>query len=293
MADINCVTKKIQEPDVPSTTVGERFLLECQGDFPAFDLKTLELRLEAADKYKLKLLRAQKESNSSMRFEVLSDQVGRHSLRAVQLIDAQSSAVIPELTFEVRSVQDPQAPVQEPYGPLGPFGLMIPWFYWVGLLAILSSVGILVFSLVYRKLQRRKLMQQILAKASAASPESELFSTLRAFQRQSDFLLNPENKVSAEQAQTSLETLKSAYRLFLSREYMIPASAWPTSRTLRILKREHSEISEPTFLGIRKLLSEFDRSLKSEMYAKDLLQITGWVTESSETILKEKARAKR
>jgi hypothetical protein len=287
-SELHCQIQKILSPDEPTLTVGERFGLDCEGAVPAFNSKTLQLKVDEADKYKLKLLAFQRRSDSQLRLEVLSDQVGKHDLQTVQLTDGTNVADLKDLRFEVRSVQDPQNPVQEPYGALGPIGLSIPWFYWMGLIAVLSLAGLLVVSRIYKRIQRRKLMQEIVANASASSPEAELFLQLRRFQRDWTFLLNPEQKLSPADSQKSLENLNGSYRLFLSRTFELPATRWSTSRTLRTLRREQKQLSGERFDEIRKILRELDRSQKVNLRSQDLEQLLGWVREDAEKIIQER-----
>jgi len=288
MTDLNCTVQRLLDTQDADLTVGERFALSCQGSqVPAIDRKSLHFKLAEADQYKIQLLQVEKASDSELRLQVVSDLVGSQDLKGLILEDKDGHTVsLGEVRFTVKSVQDPQKPVQEPYGPAGPFVMSIPWIYWVGLVAVLGLVGLFVTWRVSLRLRRRKLMRQVETKASAASPDTELFQILRRFQRESKFLLNPEIRVQGEEATKATEILDEAYRMFLSRTFKMPVLYWPTAKTLRTLKREQ-ELSEVTHEELRKILRELDRSRKVDLQSRDYQQIVEWIRDSAGRILKE------
>lgn len=290
MADLQCTVQKIQQPEEPTMTVGERFLLSCSGAIPEMDGKAAELRLDEKEKYTLKLLRFERKSENEVQLEVLSDRVGKHDLKDVQIVDSQQSLVIPQLQFEVRSVQDPQSPVQEPYGSLGPMNLIVPWYYWMGLLMVVSLIGIAITWRILRRVERRRQMQQILNAAPGTSPEGELFQKIRKIQRQADFLLRPNDLVPADDAAVVLNELDQAYRTFLSRVYLIPIALWPTGKALTALNREQDQLSEKNRKFTAKVLREMDRAQQAEHRGRDIAQMIEWVGESAGLVVKEGAR---
>lgn len=290
MADLQCTVQKIQQPDDPTVTVGERFVLACSGEVPEIDGKTAELRLDEQEKYTLKLLRLEKKSDREVQLEVLSDRVGKHELKDLQLVDSKQSFVIPNLKFEVRSVQDPQNPVQEPFGSLGPLSLAVPWFYWMGLVMVISLMGIAITWRILRRVERRRQMNEILNAAPGTSPEGELFQKIRKIQRQADFLLRPQDLVAPESAAVVLSELDQAYRIFLSRVYLIPVAAWPTGKSLRALGREQAQLSEKNRKFTAKVLRELDRASQAEHRGRDIAQMIEWIGESAGLVVKEGAR---
>ncbi|MFN7728209.1 MAG: hypothetical protein ACK5P7_03550 [Bdellovibrio sp.] len=291
MAELQCTVQKILNPDDPTVTVGERFLLTCSGVVPDFEVKTAELRLDEKEKYTLKLLRLEKKSASELQLEVLSDRVGKHELQAVPLVDATQSVVLQNLQFEVRSTQDPQNPVQEPYGSMGPLSLMVPWSYWMGLVAVISLICILIAWRLLRRSERRKQMNQILDRSSSSTPEGELFQKIRQVQRQADFLMRPEGLVPAGDAAQALGEIDRAYRVFLSRLYLIPVASWNSSVSLRAIDREQAHLSEKNRKFIAKVLRELDRAQTAELRSRDLGQLIEWIGESAGLAVKEGAKS--
>lgn len=291
MPDISCQIQKILDPQDPTLTVGERFVLACHGEIPELDKKTATLQTTDQDRYKLKVLRWEKVSTDSFRIEVVSDQVGKHHLKDVTIKDATNALVIPQLEFEVKSVQDPQKPVQEPFGPQGPLPLVVPWIYWMIFAGCLSVVGVVVVFRVQRRLKRRGLMREILAGASGQSPDAELYQKLRQFQRSSHYLLKPDELVHEGEAEKATELLNDSYRLFLSRLFELPASRWSSAKTLRTLRREQKSIATGNFEGIRRILRELDRSRKARLQAKDYIQMINWIRDNAASLVQEKGRS--
>ena len=280
MAELHCTVEKILHPEDASVTVGERFALDCQGEMGALDAGKAELRLEPADKYKLKLLRTQSEGAAKVRLEVLSDQVGKHDFKSLSFFTGSQSLPITGLSFEVKSVQDPQAPVTEPYGPLGPLMISVPWYHWMALLMFISLLGLSITLFIFRRVERRRLMREILQTASSAQPDDELFQKLRGFQRNWDFIVSPSSPVTLENSKEAVGALLTVYQLYLSRQFNLPASRWPLRTTLRVLKSENKDLSSDDYQGIRKVLLELDRSQSAVLHARDLTQFMEWIRES-------------
>lgn len=295
MSELRCAPEKLMPSQEPSLTVGERFLLRCRGQVGVFDWKTAELRVDAADKYKIQLLKGEQTvgsgisgpngepAESTLNLEVVSDVVGKHQLRAVQLVDANQAALIPDITFEVKSVQNPQNPVQEPYGPVGPMVFAVPWFYWAGLAAAIVLAGLVIALAVAVRLRRRRLMREIRESASAQTPEGELYHSVRKFQRDWDFLVHPKKEIEPALAAAAIDAVSAAYRLFLSRVFDIPFARWGTSKSLRALRREQSQLPVELRHRINKTLREFDRARASQLHGSDFAQFLDWVkTDSAE-----------
>lgn len=290
MADLRCEIQKILEPQDPSVTVGERFVLLCRGEVPELNPSSAEVRLDPADKYKLKVLRWERESGSELKLEAISSQVGKHALAPIQIVDEGTSVVIPELQFETRSVQDPQNPVQEPFGSIGPVAIGVPWIYWIALLGVVAFMGAVTAWRVLVRVQRRNLMREILSQAGADRPETELYRTLRRFQRESFYLLDPAAPVPAGEARQALDLLGGAYLLFLSRRFDLPASRWSARRTLSTLARENREIDPEALKRVRAILREIRRSNEAELRSRDLAQLAAWIRESGQELARVERR---
>lgn len=282
MSELKCQIEKQLDPENPVLTVGERFALRCFGDDVPEKNESLPFKFHSdpVDPYGLILLKAENSSKNEIRFEVTSAVVGKKDVATYQLVQGEQKWTMASLGFEVRSVQDPQNPVQEPYASVGPLGLSIPWYYWAGLVATLSLVGIGVSLRVLAKIKRRKNLEQILAMASGAQPHAELFANLRRFERSSEFLLRPSEVVNTPVAEKALEDLEKWYGLFLSRIFLIPFLKMSTAGALRTLRREHPKLDPETYRMIQSLLLEIRKSQPGQMTGADFGQVLEWIKKS-------------
>ncbi|MBX3017948.1 MAG: hypothetical protein KF767_08665 [Bdellovibrionaceae bacterium] len=280
MADVNCqVNAPPADGENPGLTVGARFVLHCEGAWPAMDEKSLELRLDEADKHKLKLVAFKPSGAGAAELEVISYVVGPHELKAVQLTDAQNSVVLNNIKFQVASVQNPEAPMKEPYPPLGP----MTFFPWMFAAAIAILVGVLVAGLlagVFRKRRRVKLLNEVLDRSYQSAPAPEFYRELRALTRQYLFLTDPKASSDGAPLADILRALNSHFRVFLTRTYLIPAQRLTTSKTLA----ELAPVLGPESAALQKLgqvLRELDRALDNEARVRgaDLEQISRLVRE--------------
>lgn len=280
MADVNCqVNAPAPTEQSPGLTVGTRFVLHCEGAWPAMDEKSLELRLDEADKYKLKLLAFKQSGGGAADLEVVSYVVGPHELKAVQLTDATNSVVLNGLKFEVVSLQNPEEPMKEPFPPLGP----MTFFPWLFAALIVGALGLIVVTLLTAALRRRrraKTLNEVLGKVYQSTPAPEIYRELRGITRQYLFLTDP--KASAEGAPLVdiLRAINTHFRVFLTRTYLVPAHKLPTAKTLAELAPLLGENSV-AYAKLAQILRELDRALENETRVRgaDLEQITRFVRE--------------
>ena len=264
------------EPSSLAVTVGQVFGLRCNGDFSALTSEELQIKLPETQKYALKLLGVEKVNSSEYRFKVTSYLVGSHQLKGVELsATAGGSVSLGDLSFNVESVQDPQNPQKEPFGPRGPLGLQLPWTFWAGVIAILLALLALSIAVLYRRIQRHRLLQELLKKDSSSPPPFQFHHTVRQVIRREPLLLYAENKISEDIKIRLLNDLEQAWRLFLGRSLLIPAHVWPERLILKELKKknrsyfkEHGELSRRLFAELKRA-----RTGQQDFHAKDFLQI--------------------
>lgn len=284
MADLNCRTDL---PEGKSLTVGDRFTWACEGSIPALSLEKTELRLEEADKYKLKLFKIQKSEQGALLLDTTSYMVGEHTLKAVQLVDPEHSVLLGDLKFTVSSVQDPKEPVKEPFGPMGPVR-----FFPVVFLALIAA-AVILFSIPFlvswlRRRRRRKLMESLDARSFQYAPFPELHRNLRSLQREFLFLADFGAEGSEEEKKTAFLRMKEFFRDYLSRQFRVPAFQWGSVAIVKALLRETS-LKEEALKEVALTLREIERAEKDpvKLTAKDLFQLLKMMKQTSETVEKE------
>lgn len=266
MARMNCVYQPNENHVVGSNateglTVGEIFYYSCNGDWPKISPKTVELRLDKENLYKLRLLNLEFKSSNEARLTVTSYEVGQHKLPAVQLVDGENSILLGDLQFTVKSVMDPQNPAKEPLGPLGPFHLMLAPIYWIsvliGVLLILSYVG----NRIYQRRQKKKLLAKMEIDQYSQSPLNQFYATTRKLLRSTG--ISDGEELSSEKKQQYILDLEKSLNLYVARKYLIPTDYWKPRRISGDLKRNYPDIYDVLRADLRKLFAEFSRAKKN------------------------------
>lgn len=270
MAQVQC---QIEIPKVDGSdqlTVGHVFYFNCDGDWPALNKESLELRLEEADKYKLKLLDFEFTSKTSAKLTVTSYKAGTHQLKAVQMVDAENSVVLNELQFHVQSVLNPQEPEAEPYGPMGPLNIGLPlWFPLAILLVLFALIGLFGYRWKLRR-EKKKLLAEMRVNESAQDPYFQFYQSLRKIQRGFSGAELP-----ASELQAHYESLNQAYKIYLARQFEVPTLKWSERKILSDLKKNHRAFYQEYRLEVRKALAELARAgkISDKLSAKDLEQL--------------------
>jgi hypothetical protein len=270
VADYNC-TVQIEKPD-SALTVGQAFGIACDGDWSHFSGDQAELRVDQADKYKIKLLSFEGTS-SGAHLTVTSYQAGNQDLKMVQIVNAQESRVLGNLHFQIKSVLDPKTK-PEPYGPYGPLRLSLPGWYFIVLALFLVAVVTTITIRVRRHLQKRNMIRELEAQGLAATPFSQFNQNMRRLRREAAFLEGREEGSENEKS-AFVQDLEKSYRLYLGRTFLIPTLNWADALVLKDLKRHHKPVFVLVGSEVDRLLQEFSRAKASAKNVKnqDLLQL--------------------
>lgn len=261
MAELDC-TPNIQS----AITVGQEVLLTCQGDIPLMDASKLEMRLAPEEKYKVHLLEAQRVSSTQMLVKVTSYKPGNHQLKALQLVDAQNSFVLGDLNLNVQSVMNPTEPKEEPFGPTGPISLTLSWYYFAGLGLVLLLLGLILGMRYRQKRQMKKFLESIKHFETRTSPYIQFHQSLRKFLRQYNLEVV---EVSASKNVELVAELNQIYRLFVSREFQVPALIWADRRTLRFISGQKMRNRELVLESLRTSLRELASLKKTNKQLKN------------------------
>lgn len=262
MANLDC---QLELPESGSLTVGQVFNLNCQGEMSELKTEQLDLKLDAKDKYKLKLLKAEATPDKKLILKVTSYQVGAQQIQAAQLVDGEHSLTLNPLQFEVKSVIDPQDPPAGPYGPVGPFDLSIPAIYWWGLGIFIAAVILAIVTKIIFKLKRKALMEELVRFETHLTPYNQFHQTLRRLQREYRFFTGIE--VSAEEIQKFIIDIDQTVRIYIGRSQKIPTLKVPARRIFKEFKSEH--VAET-----KKLFQEIDRSRENtQISGRDCAQL--------------------
>ncbi len=281
MAQVNCqieIPKPSGSGSLPAEfadklTVGQEFVLHCEGEWPLIQTEKAELRIDQADQDKLKLLSMNAVSNTKVDLIVTSYKVGEHHLKALQIVDADHSVVLSNLDFTIASVINPQEPPKEPYGPIGPLGLAWPIWYILFFLAILFAiVGRFVWAWRLRS-QKRKLLAEMRLFENSLEPAAQFFQVARPIQRGLGFFKSTDLQVP--EAAEWVDKLDQAYKYYLARRFEVPTLKWKKNRVLADLKKNHPVFLKQFSSELNRAWDELDRAQgdQNKLLVKDCQQI--------------------
>lgn len=222
-------------------TVGQKFVLSCEGAPLSLNLDkaALRLALPKEEKYKLKLLRVQELREDGATLTVTSYRVGKNELKNAVLTDGSRKVALSGPGFELQSVVNPQ---ENPEGklipPPAPLNVNWPVWLWGGLTAVLLTGLVVAVVRGRRSLQRKRWLAELARHGTALTPYHQFNKDLRALGRQAS-TFRPETW-NAQAAGSYIDELNRAFRWYLAREFTVPAHEWsPSAIAAEIRKRDH------------------------------------------------------
>jgi len=255
-------------------TVGDAFELQCQ--YQGVLKEPVELRLDQQDQYKLKLLSWQQNSDG-LHLKVTSFTSGEHHLKAVQLVDAEQSIILSPLDFTVQTVIQQKADEKpEAFGPMGPFALSLPWWFFAMWGIVILFIGAAIFIQIKRRAERKRLVEEINKYGTSLIPYTQFTQTVRKLMREYSFLSEPKKILESEERKKFLEQLDLSYRIFIGRTFQVPSLHWADRVFLKEIKNKNKSLFENCGLEMNKVLRELKNAKthqKEDMKAQDLIQL--------------------
>ena len=283
------------QPKNGSFTVGEIFILVCEGESVQFDSSEISFLTYKKNAYLLNILKAVKIESNEAIFEATSYRVGKVDLgEVVAAVNNQQKFRLGGLIIPVKSVMNPAKPQKEPFGPIGPMKLSYPqwlWFSIVGLL--LAVVGWSVFSFRRRE-QRKKVLEELKKHNTALGAYNQFNKDLRTLSRKHIF--SHHQKWQPEDIEKYVTNLDEIFRMYLLREFVIPALDWKTNLVLKQIKKEDKKNWQGYGDSLFKLLKELDRAQTdlNKVKMEDCQQLTQIARRVTQSIWqKRKTRAKQ
>ncbi len=251
MSELSCqIDLQGRTPD-QQLTVGDKFLLICDGAMPA-PLKD-EAYFQFTDeeqKYTLHILKVQDSLPNNFKLVVTSYKPGDYTGQVLTISDGTTTVKTNELSWRVSSILDPsQEP--KPFASQGPFIISYPLWLWVALAAIIIAVSTFIGIFVYRKKKRQKLKAQLETYATMLPPFSQFSRDMRAARRIIEYLKSPGH------AAEMIKKLDEDFRLYLIRELKVPALQVSDSELLAEIKHENPLVYKKHRKELRRILSEF------------------------------------
>lgn len=261
----NCRVQKNdadESPELDALYVGDKYLLRCEGPFVDDLGQSLKLKpLEDVDQFAITVLEYRTIENDGIWATVTSYKPGNHKLSGFQLVDGERVIPIEGGELPVKSVLQ-ELPPEQMNNPeamkmkmLGPFTLAMPWWYWALWAAAIALVFAVAARWVWRKLQRKKILENLARQATALTPYNQFNKEIREQMRKYTSTVETDDF-----GPIYMKDLDKSFRMYLLRELLVPANEWGTGAVMRDIKGRHRKIYKNLGPQVRRTLVEFDRA---------------------------------
>ncbi len=283
------IVKNPQRPEV--LTVGEVFSFTCSG--AELSLKEpLRAEMPEGMEYGLVLLKKLELTSGKITYEATSYRAGTAKIPFVHVVDADGAGFVSQpLQLTLQSVL-PNPPPKAPFGPVSPMPMGWPvWLFFTALVIVLVLMG---WAGVFfkKRIQRKSLEKNIRKFLSPMGSYSQFSKDVRLLR--SGVLFSERHEWSQAQVQGYISKLDEYFRMFLLREFTVPAITWTTRQTLAEIKRK-SKHTYPLFRDpLHKAFRELDRALGSpeNLKSKDCDQLTTIVMKAVDKVWAYKTKEK-
>jgi len=265
-------------------TVGRIFQLQCSVTvLEGFDFSKAQLEMNESERLVLKLFKAESQAPQSITLEMTSYGAGQWSFENLTLTDGAHKIPLGKIQLEVKSVL-PQDTKVEPYGPVGPLVIPIPWLYIaIVSVVVLTSLGALGLNL-RRRFQRSSLLKKLRDYDTPLSPVQQFHAESRRWQRNYAFFHTLKDE--SDEALKVLREVDQQVRVYFIRRFQIPALEWSTRLIMNDLKKYHRKIHDENKEIILKWFTEVGRALKPgfALKAPDVIQLRDQARRLLETL---------
>lgn len=264
MDQVSC---RIEIPEVKGLeanemSVGRHMLMICEGNWDkSFDFSLAQIKLEANNKYLVKVLKAEARSGSEFDLVLTTYVAGEVKFPEMILTDGKLEINLGQRQLQTKSVLQQPQPGQEqqkPFGYVFPLRLQWPALYFI--LAIAAVVLFLV-GLIYqlrRAARFARLIADLKQYNSSLDPDLQFYKGLRALEKQN----------------YPLPELEKAFRLYVLRTFDVPMFVLNQRQIHSFMKKRKSQFKLER-QQVDKLLSEFDeiQKKKAELSAPEKLEL--------------------
>jgi hypothetical protein len=277
------------KPSDEQWTVGETFVLNCEG--PTVEFASTELTFQEKDKtgYELRILEVEKQTENHLILQATSYVPQAHQFKDLQIQDqGHSVARVEPFQLPVKSVIT--NPNQKPYGPAGAVTLSYPT--WLTLVLVAALLGSFIYWIFWfrRRRQMRGVIEELKQHNTALGAFNQFNKDLRVLGRKHIF---GDDKHWSEQAkQRYIENLDEIFRLYLLREFYVPALDWSSGPTLRSIAKQDKAFYPRYGAELSKCLKELDRAKEDvqKLQAHDCQQLTQMTKKVTQAIWRLRKR---
>lgn len=246
-----------------SLTVGQKFLLACEGPSVKLEASRLHLELPKEHKYVLRILQTKSLNETSAEFIATTYVApgGELKFKNPVMSDGEKRVGMGDFAIPVQSViKQEENPERKPFGPWSPTKIDWPASVYIAIAVLCVAVGTVIGLAIARSIERKRLLALLEKNAIALSPYNQFNKDLRQLNRQ--FTGLGTKKWGPETAREYIRDLNQSFRWFLTRELVIPALEARPARVLnqvsKVDKKLHKEVRKDLFVALNELKSALE-----------------------------------
>ncbi len=282
-----------QPKDSKGFTVGEIFQINCAGESLEL-VEPLKIVNAEAIKYSVVYLKTLKKSENELQFLATSYASKPVSHPFLHVSDAKDSGFISQaMEIRTQSVVDPQNPPQSPFGPIQPMAMN--WPYWIFFAGLLFAAVLIGWAAVFirRTVQRRNLERNIRKFQSPIGSYHQFSKDLRLLKR--GVLFSQNANWDDTQTKQYLEKLNEVFRMYVLREYTVPALTWSIARIAQHIRKKNKNGYGHFKNAILKAFKELERAQSNikDLKPQDCEQLTQLCWLAADLMWKHKLTARR
>ena len=267
-------------------TVGEIIPLSCEGPSVAFESSELELaHADPLQKHSLKILEVNRQTENNLQLKVTTYTPGPNEFKATVLLDKGRPVLqVESLIIPTKSVLE--KPDQKPYGPISALKLGYPVWLWISLVTVLIGLLFFVLFRLRRKVQMKKVIDELQQHNTALGAFNQFNKDIRQLGR--NYIFGEQKAWPEEKKFRYVQSLDEIFRMYLLREFFVPALDWDSSLTLKTLSKQDKKRFFRYGHELKRVMQELDQAKKDsdKLKSQDCKQLTQMTARVSQQIWK-------
>lgn len=271
MSQINCRLELPTQSNSQAVNVGDRLPLVCSGSFsPPLTAAARTVWTDKNMGHTLDILDVRAAASNQVEFIVAGYRPGEHKI-SLLIEEGGQKFETNEIEFKVESILDPANPNPQAFPSKGPYRESYPMGIWIALGGALILFALFIVWGFLARQKVRRIKDEMDKMKSFLSPIGQVSKDLREIQKK--------RRSEDYTSKMMVQDLDRSFRLYLVREFQIPAHRLDEKEVLRAFRKRNRILFEANEPELRRLLNELASAQKDHapLGAEDcdeLLQIT-------------------
>lgn len=272
-------------PKSDQFTVGEIFDLICEGPKATFLSADVHFEEEGQSPYRLRVLEVLEQTDNKLSMKATSYLAQPHKFEKTFIVE-QGKKVVQVEPFQLQLKSVITQPQQKPFGPMGPLRLAWPNWLWISLAVLLVLAALYALFTLRRRSQMRRVLDELKQHNTALGAFNQFNKDVRLLGRQ--YVFSDTKGWSEQQKSRYLENLDEIFRMYLLREFYVPALEWNSALVVKTLSKQDKNRFVAYGPELKKLLKELDRAKDDvdNLQVHDCKQLTQMAKKVTQSIWK-------